>query len=272
MFQVAAAANLNSRRVDPQGAQLLLHSLRDAPADGTLHRFACPGSIERTKRQLNEDIGMNLLRHQWPVWRRVLLCLALGTLTGCTIIPGNQSYTNRDESDVRLPVQQGDQLQPANVRIKPITAELIIDMFKSARPPTGDGTSSAQTATARTTRATGEQDPAAVPDYRLGPGDIISIIVWDHPELTIPAGSFRTAEQAGTVIAEDGTIFFPYIGSGQGRPAGRPASCARFCRRELAKYIERCSSTCAWWLSAASRSMSSVRWRSRESSPSPMCR
>jgi polysaccharide export outer membrane protein len=237
MFQVAAAANLNSRRVDPQGAQLLLHSLRDAPADGTLHRFACPGSIEKTKRQLNEDIGMNLLRHPWPVWRRVLLCLALGTLTGCTIIPGNQSYTNRDESDVRLPVQQGDQLQPANVRIRPITAELIIDLFKSALPPTGDGTSSAQTATANDPRYRG-QDPAAVPNYRLGPGDIISIIVWDHPELTIPAGSFRTAEQAGTVIAEDGTIFYPYIGVV--KAAGRTTSELReVLSTRLAKFIER---------------------------------
>ncbi|HMW62708.1 MAG TPA: polysaccharide biosynthesis/export family protein [Accumulibacter sp.] len=143
--------------------------------------------------------------------RRILACLAASALAGCSIVPGNQAYGEREESAVRLPVQQGDVLAPANVRIKPITAELIIDLFKAARPPRGDGTSSVAVASKANLGPTaGASKP--VPDYRLGPGDIISIVVWDHPELTIPAGSFRTAEQAGTVVAEDGTIFYPYAG------------------------------------------------------------
>lgn len=169
--------------------------------------------------------------------RRCLLALVASALAGCSIVPGNQSYSNREESDVRLPVQQGDVLAPANVKIKPITAELIIDMFKAARPPVGDGTSAATVATQNSPRP-GGADMKAVPEYKLGPGDIISIIVWDHPELTIPAGSFRTAEQAGTVVADDGTIFFPY--AGVLKVQGKTTSEVRnLLSAKLAKYIEK---------------------------------
>lgn len=169
--------------------------------------------------------------------RRFLLGLVASTLAGCSIVPGNQSYSNREESDVRLPVQQGDVLAPANVKIKPITAELIIDLFKAARPPVGDGTSAARVATQNSPRP-GGTDIKPVPEYRLGPGDIISIIVWDHPELTIPAGSFRTAEQAGTVVGDDGTIFFPY--AGVLKVQGKTTSEVRtLLSAKLAKYIEK---------------------------------
>ena len=143
--------------------------------------------------------------------RHLLIALAVSALAGCSLVPGNQSYSDRDESAVMLPVQQGDALVPAHIQIKPITAELIVDMFKAARPPIGDGTSVARKATENAPRP-GGKDARPTPEYKLGPGDIISIIVWDHPELTIPAGSFRTAEQAGTVVADDGTIYFPYAG------------------------------------------------------------
>jgi len=80
-------------------------------------------------------------------------------------------------------------------------------------------------------------DSAKLYQYRMGVGDVLSIIVWDHPELTAPFGSFNNAREQGNVVRDDGTIYYPFVGSV--RAAGRTVVELRAeLAEKLASYIE----------------------------------
>jgi len=49
-------------------------------------------------------------------------------------------------------------------------------------------------------------------DYLVGIGDMLQIIVFDHPELTAPGGPSPGAQGFGSRVQADGTFFFPFIG------------------------------------------------------------
>ena len=48
-------------------------------------------------------------------------------------------------------------------------------------------------------------------EYQIGAGDVISIFVFDHPELAIPTG--KDSVTTGFLVQSDGSLTFPFVGS-----------------------------------------------------------
>lgn len=142
-----------------------------------------------------------------PKFLHLLLASVLA-LQGCAVVPGYDSVRNdKSTANPTLPVSMRSSAadQPPDGAITPITPQLI-SALRSDRPTS---------LSPELTALLGEPE-----SYRVGPGDVIGILVYDHPELVFSATPATTvADPAsispapGFVVAANGTLTFPYAGS-----------------------------------------------------------
>ena len=159
--------------------------------------------------------------------------LAVTLAAGCTITPG--SHLSRDltpetveptESRDIFGVPLGNKLPETGVEARQILITPALTSSLAAAAIQIDNDDGAM-----------EEASPSTYEYRIENGDVLSIVVWDHPELTAPFGSFNNAEEQGNVVREDGTIYYPFVGSVQA--AGRTALEIRDeLALRLAKFIE----------------------------------
>ncbi len=123
--------------------------------------------------------------------RTIRLALPLVFLSGCFLAPGMQM-------DERAAVARGrETTRDGNFDVRPITPELIRSLAAEPRPPRLADPLAAE---------------ATTYDYRVAPYDVLTVTVWDHPELTTPTGQFRSPEENGNRVGADGTLYYPYVG------------------------------------------------------------
>ena len=133
--------------------------------------------------------------------RKIKISVTIGVtlliLSGCTVFPGTHLSTS-DKNNVED--EQSETDYSAAVNVYALTPQKVAEYQVKKAGAQSNPKLEAQIANY---------------EYRVGPGDILNVTIWDHPELTIPAGSYRSSSESGNWVHADGTIFYPYIGTVQ---------------------------------------------------------
>lgn len=201
------------------------------------HAHGASPLTQRFYMPQNSLITTGLKLARWPA-----LAIATAWLAGCAYAPGLSMGQNLAADAQRLPritTQRGStdtqtdrsaQDAPPPGALLSITADLLRQQRAALPSDVGQDVKS----------LFGEATP-----YIIGPGDVLNIVVWDHPELAIiAAGSSSTADASsltsvgnGYNVSPDGLIQFPYVG--QIQLGGITEYQARdLLTKRLAKYIK----------------------------------
>ncbi|KVT76643.1 sugar ABC transporter substrate-binding protein [Burkholderia territorii] len=154
--------------------------------------------------------------------RRRALALVLTAciaLSGCVLAPGMKMNTTGPGTPAGDP---GPAATPAADARAAATRDAASPSDRTAVPIVAiDPALIARQRAARDATVAALDTPAAAraPAYRIGPGDVLQITVWDHPELAAAqAGAQQTPPRAadpvaGFVVDDDGNLTFPYAGT-----------------------------------------------------------
>ncbi len=124
-----------------------------------------------------------------------LLCASALVLSGCFAAPG---MVLNESADVEGAVDTLADFQGAKVHLQSINSKTLASM-----------TSGVSAVTAELPEELLSFKPES---YRLGPFDIVQVVIWEHPELTSPLGSYRSDNATGQLVGESGIMFYPYVG------------------------------------------------------------